>query len=767
MAKSEQKDKYLNSIFFCFSINNSIYNKDYFSFECQNYSKLYFETFRFDNNLTVLRVFMKDSFYNMFFGGMKSSFEFKIIYKSPTQIFYKSGEYSVEKGNIKFSFEDLKEEIASNLFKNTTSLEKYSSFIKLEKIQDILFSKVLDYLKLNLDLELYFHLLKDKKGKEKEDLKSIFEETFPKSKIIYSKGKLKNVDFKLYDLPTGLLNKLKIIYSVIIDTTEELNDFYKDYINIIYIYNQYHKGSLIPIRKNVFNFLINELNEEKIKKVCKNCENVPILFDYLASSNSKKINLEANDMPTIMEIKEKKDFMELIDKYEKIKSCFKENEILKIWHIYIGFFVQNNSMEDLESIKDKFISINKQFYEKNIDYICTEISNIGKTLIQNKKMKGFKMYEFINKYNCYGDILSDNQLLLNIAENINLEELDNNEDTLKEYEKCKFIQRIKENLIAIYINGLLSQIKTFEEFYLFFKHIYKLKIINDEKDKKDINITNSLIIFFFSFLSKFQNPKKEENIKEIIKIIFLLSLMHIKLEEPRDIIDIIHQLKNYFPNDFLIEIFIDEFINSDVKLYITDDLKDLASQNIIKLLLFNFNIDKQIFYTFKIKSLELKENYIFPKFPSIQFDNILKMELSESLIYLENFINQGILKNKEIINSFYFRELKSQCNCILDKLVKKEINFSDVNKLNEIIKFNKLSNRIKYLCFDDSNRSYNTIEENIKIYVSKNIEYYNALSFLIRYYNQYFPNYKKREIDNYKKVLQNFNEAETNIECSL
>ena len=539
MTESEQKNKYLNSIFFCFSIDNSNYNKDYFSFECQNYSKPYFETFRFDNNLTVLRVFMKDSFCNMLFREIKSSFAFKIIYKSSTQIYYKSGEYSVDKNNIKFAFEDLNEQINSNLFKNTSSLEKYSSFIKFEKIQDILFSKVLDYLKINLDLELYFHLLKDKKGKEKEDLKSIFEETFPKFKIIYSKEKLKIIDFKLYDLPKGLLNKLKIIYSIIIDTTEELNDFYEDYINIIYIYNQYHKGSPIPIRKNVFNFLINELNEEKIKKVCKNCENVPILFDYLASSDPENINLDANDMPTIMAIKEKKDFMELIDKYEKIKACFKENEILKIWNIYIGFFAQNNSIEDLESIKDKFISINKQFYEKNIDYIYSEISNIGKKLIQNKKLKGFKMYEFINKYNCYCDFLSDGQLLLNIAENISLEELDNNEDTLKEYEKCKFIQRIEENSITIYINGLLEQIKTFEEFYLFFKHIYKLKIINDEKDKKYINITNSVITFFFSFLSKFQNPKKEENIKEIIKIIFLLSLMYKGSGLQNNFIDII------------------------------------------------------------------------------------------------------------------------------------------------------------------------------------------------------------------------------------
>ena len=92
MTETDEKDKYLNSIFFCFSIDNSIFNKDYFSIECQNFAKPDFETFRYDNNLTVLRVFMKGSLYNMFFGGLKSSFTFKIIYNSPTQKYYKSGE---------------------------------------------------------------------------------------------------------------------------------------------------------------------------------------------------------------------------------------------------------------------------------------------------------------------------------------------------------------------------------------------------------------------------------------------------------------------------------------------------------------------------------------------------------------------------------------------------------------------------------------------------------------------------------------------------
>jgi len=411
MVESDEKDKYLNSVFFCFSIDNIIYNKDYFSIECQNYAKPDFEISRYDNNLTVLRVFMKGSFYNILFGGLKSSFTFKIIYNSPTQKYYKSGEYSVEKGIIKFAFKDLNEEITSNLFQNASSLDKYSTFLKFEKVQDIIFLNVLDYLKLNLELELYFHLLKEKNGKEKEELKSIFE-TFPSFKIIYSKDKLTNIDFKLYDLPKGLLCNLKIIYSVITDTTTELSDFYDDYINTIFIYNKIHKDSPIPIRKNIFDFMMNKLNEEKLRKVCNNCENIPILFDYLLSSDSKKINLSFSDMPDFIEIKEKKNFLELIDKYEKIKDFFKENEILKIWDIYIGYFSKKDSIEDLESIKDKLISINKQFYEKNIEHICSEISNIGKKLIRKKIMKGFKMYEFINKYNSYGDFLSDSQLLI-------------------------------------------------------------------------------------------------------------------------------------------------------------------------------------------------------------------------------------------------------------------------------------------------------------------------------------------------------------------
>ena len=74
-------------------------------------------------------------------------------------------------------------------------------------------------------------------------------------------------------------------------------------------------------------------------------------------------------------------------------------------------------------------------------------------MILKKTLKGIEMYEFINKYNSYGDFLSDEQLLLSIAENINLKELQKEGGKiLEEFNKCKFNIKInKENLIFQYL----------------------------------------------------------------------------------------------------------------------------------------------------------------------------------------------------------------------------------------------------------------------------------------------------------------------------
>ena len=461
MTESIEKTKYLTSTFFCFSIKD--FQKEFFSIECQNYAKPDFEIIEnLNSEFTVIRVFLKGGLYNTLLGGWNSVFRFNIVYKSPNSLHFKSQEFKVEKNKIEFVFNaSTNAKKKSNLIKDPSCLEQYTSFLKLESIQDNLFLDTKQYLKNNLDIELYLHLLKTKNDKEKEELLGIFN-NFPKINILYDADKLPLInDFKSFSIPKGICNKLKIIYSIIKDSSNLLDEFYEDYIDTINEYNRNNISSPIPIKKNIFNFMIDKLNNpEKIKKVCLNCESVHVLFDYLLSINNKKIkDLTYEDMPKFNEIKNINDFIDIIDKCEKIKHMFKENEILKVLLQFINFYSKNSNIKDLESIMEKLSSIDKQFYEKIIEGICFEISNKGKKMIQKKTLKGFEMYNFINKYNKYGDFLSDNNLIINIAENINLRELKNiGGNILEEFNKCQFFNRIKEILIKDYINGILSQI---------------------------------------------------------------------------------------------------------------------------------------------------------------------------------------------------------------------------------------------------------------------------------------------------------------------
>ena len=440
---------------------------------------------------------------------------------------------------------------------------------------------------------------------------------------------------------------------------------------------------------------------------------------------------------------------------------------MKIWQIYIEHYTQENDIKELEIIKDKFSSIDKQFYGKIIDDICSEISTKGKKMILKKKLKGIDMYEFINKYNSYGEFLYDAQLITNIAENINLKELDNDGNTLEEFNKCKFLLKIREDLINNYINGILSQINNFEEFSFFFKYIYNIKTNSDKSDNKDIIIADLVISRFKTLLQRINDNKIIEKSKDTIKKIILLSLMYIEEDKENNYNEIVVALTHKFNTEILLNFFINEFINSDdITIYVTDILKNTLSQFIIDKLLLTLKIlEKKIFYTFEIKSLDYKENNIFCKFPRIQFDDLLKKELMDPFIYLRHFINKDIFKKEDILNSKYFQDLIFNCNHILERLEKMEINFSDAKKLNELIANNKLAERIKYLCLGDSTKSSN-LEENIKNYINKYNKYSSKLAILIRYYNQYYPKSKESEIEKYKKVQQDFNEAKINI-CDI
>jgi hypothetical protein len=147
------------------------------------------------------------------------------------------------------------------------------------------------------------------------------------------------------------------------------------------------------------------------------------------------------------------------------------------------------------------------------------------------------------------------------------------------------------------------------------------------------------------------------------------------------------------------------------------------------------------------------------------FENLIDKERMNSFIYLKYFIEKDILKRKDIRDSKYFNELKLSCKNILEKLEKKEINFSQVQKLNELINNNKLADRIKCLCLGDSIKA-NEIFENIKDNIKKYNKYYSELAKIIRYYNTYFPKSKESDINKYKKVQEDFNEAKINI-CNI
>ena len=773
MSQSDEKEKYMNSVFFCFSIDESIYNKDNFSLNC---SKLDFESYRENNNdLTILRVFSKDSIFHSILSGFATVFRFKITYKASTQtnsFYYQSKEFTVEKGKIKFEFNAGRSgKINTRFFKDPSCLQQYTSFMYFNSIQDILFSDTLNYLKNNLDIFLFIDLLKNKDGQEKEELIKIFN-NFPNYNIQFDDNNFnQNFDFKTLSIPQGTCKKLKIIFSVIKDSPDILDESYEGCIDLISNYNEYHKELPIPIKKNIFDFLISKLaKKEEIKKVCHNCETVPLLFDYLSSINSDKIvGLTFGDMPNNKELRDQNIFIELIDKYENIKNYFQENEILKIWGYYIDYYTNRSNIKDLEIIKNKLISINKNFYEKNIDYISTVISNKGKVRIRNKTLKGFDMYDFINKYNSYGNFLSDPDLLTNIAENINLNELEKNGgNILEEFNKCKFFLRIKEEFINNYIKGILSQINNYEDLSLFFKFIYKLKTKNDEYNNKDIKTANLLISHFIILLNRINNKNSIEQFKDLFRKILLLSLMYIKQDKHNNYKDIINSLNNNYSPEKILKFFINEFINSDdiTTDYISNDLKKKVSEFIIKKFLLNLrNLEEKIFYTFEIKSLDFFEDFIFKEFPKIIFNDLLENEFKDSFTYLKIFIEKNIFSKEDIININYFKEFKESCKNILERLEKKEINFSDVKKLNELINNKKLNARIKYLCLGDSTKS-EILENNIKTYIDEYNKYYSKLEILISYYNHYFPKSKENDIQKYKKVRQNFKEAKENI-CNI
>jgi len=767
-AASPPSQEYSDCSYICFYIDPSIYEKGGFTIS-SSFSNLYVTEIKADNNLVVFCINCQ-GLLNYALKLLKKTYYFKVSYKfKSSPIFTCNYDFTVEKNKVLFIYDAGKKgSISSDLFRNPTCLEQYNAFCQATKKHDILLEQTINFLSGTLDIELFLNLLQSKKDKQ-EDLMAILS-GFPYLIIKYEKDKqLQKIDFSPVE-NNKYYKKLILIYSIIQDSNDLLSNFNEDDITNFIDYNEIQKDQPILIKKNIFNFFISKCSDEKkIKKICQSVYTIPLLFDYLIELNQeqfKKIkNLKFVDLPSEYSIDD--NLIELIEKYEKIKEAFSENEIDKVWRKYLSHWYRVKDIKDLEEVIDKFNSINEKYYSIISHEIKNEVINKGKKLIERKKLKSLEMYKFINKYNSIGDFFSDENLLKYIGENIILEELNLNEDILKEFNQCKFFLKINEKLIHNYINGSLSQVINFEKFYLYFKYIYILKEKEKENNEKNLVSVNLILSHFAELLTKVSTIKINDEFKDIVYKIIVLSLMYIKDDKSNNYIKIISDLGicRSFTRDDLFNLFIDTIINTNIEIYVSKEIKDKVCEYIIKTFYFDLNIEKKIDFLLKINSVELKEKLIFVEFPKLKFSDFLLVEENISFSYLKQFIQKGLITNEEFLKSNYFKDLISTCNTIRESLEKKEINFFQVNQLKELIQKKKLSNRINLICLGDKNKTEKN-EKEINIYIDKYILYNNQIDILITYYNKYYPNSKKEEIEKYAQQQTNFKEAKINI-CNI
>ena len=461
ISTPEIKD-YSDCSYLCFYVDPNIYEEKGFRYKFPDFvSNLNHTEIRLNSNLIVLCVYC-DGFFSGAINYIKNKHSFEISYVlNDKTIFSCDTVFTVEVGKTKFIYNSgNNENIFSARIRNPSYFEQYKAFLQITNKKKELFEETKKVLSEKLDMELFLYLLEKRKD-EIEKLKGILNR-FPELTIIYDKNK-PLPDFNFTDFSKEDKNNkiLFIIYSVINDSTKLLTDIKEEDILFFLSYNDKRKENPIFIKKNIFLFFIEKCNKnESMKKICKSTISIPLLFDYLNSLSGENFikirNLTFNDLP--YKYNKNDDLNKLIEKYEKINNAFTENEIDKVWEKYLVKLYDEKNIKELEKIIDKFNLINEKRYMNITKKLKDKIITKGKDLIQKRKLKNLDMYNFINKYDKIGNILSDPSLLIDIGKNILLEELDYNENALNEFNQCDFLNKINSSSIWLYIKGTLEQV---------------------------------------------------------------------------------------------------------------------------------------------------------------------------------------------------------------------------------------------------------------------------------------------------------------------
>ena len=346
-AKTVQNEDFTGSSFFCLKIDDKIIDKGTFQIDSPYINTLKYEVKKIDN-LILLRVYFYGWNKYVNFINVLNQRSFKIIFKKGNEIYLKTTDFIADINNINFYYNISQNKIIkSPEIQYPTSIEQYDAYNKLLEKNEILFINTRKYLKENLEMELYIHLFEVAQNRVDTLLDVL--DNFPNSqiKVRYNKNKpLKKINFETLKYYKNYF-KLALIYSVINDSTELLNDLKEDYINILFKYNYLNINNQLIIKANIFMFLLPKLDKiENIKNLFRYSESIPSLFNNILNYGLDRIKfnlniLTLNDIPAF-DVKD--NLLDLIEKSEKIKALFKENEIIKLFRKYLYVLITKNNI---------------------------------------------------------------------------------------------------------------------------------------------------------------------------------------------------------------------------------------------------------------------------------------------------------------------------------------------------------------------------------------------------------------------------------------
>ena len=549
----------------------------------------------------------------------------------------------------------------------------------------------------------------------------------------FIKGYLKLILTIIKDDDNAILNFINFseykeeIFKIFV---EEKKKFSNELINIFIKSVKNHQDLLILLKnQDIENFLL--LIHNNIENIIKISEN--------------DINFETLEVP---KLKGEENYSKLFKLYDEILKVQKEKKINKdllsnlnyIWEKYIKRNAGNkDSLEQLLN-EISFSNLSKKEKENWIQLINNQIYITGLNKLRNGEMSNKEILTFILK----DDVtLYDNPEYLIVPRKFNINKIDD--------EVCVLFQKINwKEIYGInykeFLNILFGQVDSIEKI----NNI--IKLFDLDNDYKIIGINDILAREIFNLLIKFSSKISSKNVDEIydiIKIILLIS--DIKNFENKNIFDTLENL----PNDFSQKLFC-KILNK------IEDTNNITHKKIFNSLIKSFNQDSNNLYPFELLNKDDKKKQILNSISNliIKSQDFFNTDINNpKILLLERFKQKKIFSNPEFEPTEYIR----RTNIILSQIIYELENNQFTNNkgvlINEMNKKHILERRIKLLVSEDK---FEYFLNNILAMIKQSILFKEKLTNIITYFENFFPNEKNDELNDYKYENNKYNEQKIN-----